>query len=159
MTTMLGPLNQTTPYYVIKVNATDNSWTSKFVFVAANAWDSAQSSWLDSTLSESTTYTFVIRHEANEANTAPGTTPSESIITQHPLTLEICGHTHDYSKIGNRIVMGNGGAPLTGSGDYGYGIVAMQSNGNLTVDEIDYETGAADSSFHFVVTPTGTVTE
>ena len=27
--------------YVINVNASDNSWTAKFVFVAGNAWDSA----------------------------------------------------------------------------------------------------------------------
>ncbi len=157
LSVMLGPLSQPKPYYSINVQATDSSWTSKFVFIAANAWDSAQSTWLETTLSQSTTYTFVIRHEANEANTAPGTTPSESIVTQHPLTLEICGHTHDYSKSGNRIVMGNGGAPLTGGGDYGYGVVAQLSNGNLTVDEYDYQTNAADSSFHFVVSPTGVV--
>jgi len=157
--TMLGPLNQTKPYYSIKVNATDGSWTSKFVFVAANAWDSTQSSWLETTLAEATTYTFVIRHEAAEANTAPGTTPSETIVGKYPLTLEICGHTHDVSKSGNRIVMGNGGAPLTGSGDYGYGLVTQRSDGNIIVDSINYQTGAADSSFHFVVTPTGTLTQ
>jgi hypothetical protein len=154
---MLGPIHQTNPYYSIEIDAEDGSWTSKFVFVAANAWDSGQSSWLESTLSKATTYTFVLRHEANEANTAPGVSPSESIITQHPLTLEICGHTHDYSKSGNRIVVGNGGAPLSGSADYGYGLVEQQSNGNLSVDMIDYQSGAADSSFHFVVTPTGSV--
>jgi hypothetical protein len=158
LSTMLGPISQTNPYYSMKISATDGSWTSKFVFIAANAWDSAQSSWLETTLAETTTYTFVIRHEANEANTAPGTTPSEAIVTKYPLTLEICGHTHDYSKSGNRIVIGNGGAPLSGSGDYGYGLVTQRSDGNIIVDEIDYMTGAADSSFHFVVTPTGTLT-
>ncbi len=159
LTTMLGPIGQTNPYYAIKINATDGSWTSKFVFIAGNAWDSAQSSWLDTTLAEATTYTFVLRHEATEANTAPGVTPSDSIIGKYPLTLEICGHTHDYSKSGNKIVMGNGGAPLTGSGDYGYGLVAQRSDGAIVVDEIDYQTGSADSSFHFVVTPTGTLTQ
>ena len=156
---LLGPINQTTPYYVIKVNAADSSWTSKFVFVAANAWDSTQQSWLQTTLAEATTYTFVMRHEANEASTAPGTTPSESIITQYPLTLEICGHTHTYSHSGNRIVMGNGGAPLTGSGDYGYGVVAQRSDGAIVVDEYDYQTNQPDSSFHFVVTPSGETTQ
>lgn len=159
LSTMLGPINQTNPYYAIKVSATDGSWTSKLVFIAANAWDSAQSSWLDTTLAESTTYTFVIRHEATEANTAPGVSPSDTIIAKYPLTLEICGHTHDYSKSGNKIVMGNGGAPLTGSGDYGYGLITQRSDGNIIVDEVDYQTNAADSSFHFVVTPTGTLTE
>ncbi len=159
LSTMLGPIQQTLPYYSIKVNATDGSWTSKFVFVAANAWDSAQSSWLETTLAEATTYTFVIRHEANEANTAPGTTPSEDIVVKYPLTLEICGHTHDVSKSGNRVVFGNGGAPLTGSGDYGYGLVTQRSDGDIIVDSIDYQTDAADPSFHFVVTPTGAVTQ
>jgi hypothetical protein len=159
LTTMLGPLGQTNPYYVININATDNSWTSKFVFIAANAWDSAQSSWLTSTLAVSTTYTFVVRHEATEANTAPGVTPSDSIISQYPLTLEINGHTHDYSKSGNKIVVGNGGAPLTGSGDYGYVIVQQRSDGAMIVDEYDYMTNTADSSFHFVLTATGTVTQ
>ena len=159
ISTMLGPISQTNPYYAIKINASDSSWTSKFVFIAANAWDSTQSSWLSSTLAETTTYTFVMRHEANEANTAPGTTPSEDIVTKYPVTLEICGHTHTYSHSGNRIVMGNGGAPITGSGNYGYGIVAQRSDGAIVVDEFDYQSNAADSSFHFVVTPTGTQTQ
>jgi hypothetical protein len=158
LTTMLGPLGQSLPYYVIKINGTGGAWTSKFVFIAANAWDSAQSSWLDSTLAEATTYTFVLRHEATEANTAPGVSPSDTIIAKYPLTLEICGHTHDVSKSGNKIVMGNGGAPLTGSGDYGYGLVTQRSDGAIVVDSIDYQTNVADSSFHFVVTPTGTLT-
>jgi hypothetical protein len=158
LSTMLGPIQQTLPYYVIKVTATDSSWTSKFVFIAGNAWDSAQSSWLTTTLAETTTYTFIIRHEPTEANTAPGVTPSDAIIKNYPLTLEICGHTHDYSKSGNKIVLGNGGAPLTGSGDYGYGIVQQRSDGAIVVDEYDYMTNTADPSFHFVVTPTGSLT-
>ena len=32
-------------------------------------------------------------------------------------------------------------------------------DGAIVVDEIDYQTGAADSNFHFVVTPTGTLTQ
>jgi len=159
LATMLGPLGQAKPYYAIDIAAPDDTWTSKFVFIAANAWDSAQSSWLDTTLAVSTTYTFVIRHEATEANTAPGVSPSDAIIEKYPLTLEICGHTHDYSKSGNKIVMGNGGAPLTGSGDYGYGVVAQRSDGAIVVDEYDYMTNAAVASFHFAVTPTGTLTE
>ncbi len=159
MSTMLGPINQTNPYYVIKINAIDLSWTSKFVFVAANAWDSWQGSWLETTLAEATTYTFVIRHEPVDAKIAPGTTPSESIITQYPLTLEICGHAHQYWHSDNRVVIGNGGAPLTGPGDFGYGIVAQRSDGAIVVDEHDYLTNRADGHFHFVVTPTGALTQ
>ena len=68
----LSPIGQTSPYYSININSTSGAWTSKFVFIAGNAWDSAQSSWLSTTLAVKTTYTFVIRHEATEANTAPG---------------------------------------------------------------------------------------
>ncbi len=158
LSTMLAPIQQTLPYYVIKVNATDGSWTSKFVFVAANAWDSTQSAWLTTAMGEATTYTFVIRHEPNDATTAPGTTPSEAIITQFPVTLEICGHTHNYSHTGNRVVLGNGGAPLTGSGDYGFGTFAQRADGAIVVDEVNYKTGATDPAFHFVVTPAGAIT-
>jgi hypothetical protein len=154
--TMLGPIGQTSPYYSININSTSGAWTSKFVFIAGNAWDTAQSSWLSTTLAVKTTYTFVIRHEATEANTAPGVTPSDSIIASYPLTLEINGHTHSYEwSDTNKVIVGNGGAPLSGSGNYGYGLVQQQSDGDISIDMIDYESGSADSSFHRVLTPTG----
>jgi hypothetical protein len=159
LSTMLAPIQQTLPYYVINIDALDGSWTSKFVFVAANAWDATQSAWLTTALAVPTTYTFVIRHEPTDANTAPGTTPSEAIIAQAPVTLEICGHTHDYSHTTNRVVLGNGGAPLTGTGNYGFGVFEQRSDGAIVVDEVDYQTGAKDASFHFVVTPAGAITQ
>lgn len=158
ISTMLGPIKQTNAYYSININSTSGTWTSKFVFIAGNAWDSAQSSWLETTLAVSTTYTFVIRHEATEADTAPGVTPSDSIIAKYPLTLEINGHTHTYEwSETNKVIIGNGGAPLTGSGDYGYGLIQQQSNGDITVDMIDYMSGSADSSFHRELTPAGSL--
>ncbi|MGH7329958.1 MAG: hypothetical protein ACREJX_16555, partial [Polyangiaceae bacterium] len=96
MSQMLAPLGQTKPYYSINVNASDNSWTSKFVFIAANAWDNTQSTWLDTTLSQATTYTFIIRHEPTQANTAPGVTPSDAILGRYPYTMKIVGHSHTY---------------------------------------------------------------
>lgn len=158
LSTMMAPLQQTLPYYVINIDATDGSWTSKFVFVAANAWDSTQESWLTAAMAVKTTYTFVVRHEPSDSNTAPGVTPSEAIISPYPITLEICGHVHDYSHTGNRVVLGNGGAPLTGSGNYGYGVFQQRADGAIVVDEIDYQTGKTDPAFHFVVTPTGQIT-
>jgi hypothetical protein len=159
LSVMLKPQGQTSPYYSININSTKSgAWTSKFVFVAANAWNSTQSAWLTKTLAVATTYTFVIRHEATEANTAPGVTPSDEIINKYPLTLEINGHTHDYEwSSTNKCIVGNGGAPLSGSGTYGYGLVQQESDGNITVDMIDYETGTTVSGFHRVLTPTGTI--
>ena len=63
-----------------------------------------------------TTYTFIMRHEAASANTAPGVTPSETIMAKYPYTLAIVGHTHDYEKSGAKeVIFGNEGAPLTTS--------------------------------------------
>jgi hypothetical protein len=153
---MLAPLGQSKPYYSINVNGTGGAWTAKFVFVAANAWDAAQSSWLDSTLSQTTTYTFILRHESASANTAPGVTPSEQIMAKHPYTLSIVGHTHTYEKSGAKeVIFGNGGAPLSGSGSYGFGLVQQLASGVIQVDMIDYSSVQPVSSFEFRVNPDG----
>ena len=68
---LLAPIEQTSPYYSININAIDSSWTSKFVFIAANAWDSTQSSWLSGVMAQTTTYTFVIRHESTGTSGPP----------------------------------------------------------------------------------------
>ena len=156
---LLAPINQTKPYYSINIQSTSGAWTAKFVFVAANAWDSTQSSWLSSTLGQSTTYTFVVRHEDSTANTAPGVTPSETIIHQHPYTIEICGHTHTYAHYGSEhlVVVGNGGAPLTGSVNYGYVIARQRSDGAMVFQAFDYDTNAVFDQF--AVTATGAATQ
>jgi hypothetical protein len=155
MSKMLGPLGKQTPYYRIDINATDSSWTAKFLFVAANAWDSAQQTWLDQQMSQSTTYTFIVRHEPKAAS-SPGTGPSETVMASHPYTLALVGHTHTYGKTGTKqVTIGNGGAPLTGSGNYGFALIKQRADKSITVDMIDYSTGQADSSFHFAVNPDG----
>jgi hypothetical protein len=158
---MLAPIQKTDPYYAIEVDAADKSWTAKFVFVAANAWSSAQSTWLAATLAKPTTYTFVIRHEPASANTAPGVSPSEQLMTQYGYTLAIVGHTHSYGHYPDtpkQALVGNGGAPLT-SKDYGYAIFSQRSDGAIVGDMINWNTGAADSYFHFAVKPDGTLTQ
>jgi hypothetical protein len=163
MSQMLGPINQTNPYYSINVSASDNSWTAKFVITAANSWDTAQQTWLQTTLAQPTTYTFVVRHEASDATPPlpPGVAGVDALLSQYPYTLLIAGHAHTYghySDAPQTIVIGNGGAPLS-SKDYGFGLLSQRCDGNIVVDEIDYMTGATDSEFHFVVTPTGQITQ
>jgi hypothetical protein len=154
LTQMLQPLGQTNPYYAININGT--GWTSKFVFVAANAWTSAQSSWLSSTLAQPTTYTFILRHESASANTAPGVSPAEQIMSGYPYTLSIVGHTHTYQKSGSKeVIFGNGGAPLSG-GNYGFGLIQQRASDNaIQVDMIDYSTMQPDTSFEFAVNADG----
>ena len=153
---MLQPLGQTNPYYAINVNDTAGTWTAKFVFIAANAWTSAQSSWLDSTLAQPTTYTFVVRHEPAAANTAPGVSPSEQIMAKYPYTLSIVGHSHTYNKSGAKeVIVGNGGAPLTGGVNYGFGLLQQRSDQAIQVDMIDYSSLQPNTSFRFAVNPDG----
>ncbi len=157
LTKMLGPIGQADPYYAVDVNATDGSWTAKLVFVAANAWSPAQAAWLDTTLARTTTYTIIVRHEARAANTAPGVTPSEQIMASHPYTLAIVGHSHTYEhRPGREVIIGNGGAPLSGSKNYGFGVIGQRTDGALQVDMVDYASGTADTAFRFAVKPDGT---
>lgn len=131
------------PYYSFTVSSSDstNPWTAKFVIIAANAWDSGQSSWLTSTMQQDTTYTFVVRHESYQddgeaSSDQPGDEgASDQIIDQYPYTMLLVGHTHEYSQStsGNgqvELIVGNGGAET--SGPPGYVICSQQSNGNVS---------------------------
>ena len=152
---MLHPIGQSQPYYVEHYAAMDGSWNAKFVFVACNAWGTAQSSWLTTALSEPTTYTFVVRHEGVDAMSQTPCSASQTIIGQHPLTLLIVGHTHTYRhySTNKEIIVGNGGAPLTTGMNYGYVIVTRNSIGNLVITAKDYMTGAILDTF--TITPSG----
>jgi hypothetical protein len=156
MQKLLAPLGQTKPYYGIHIDAKDGSWTAKLLFVAANAWDTAQAQWLSTAMAQPTTYTFVVRHEPSQATTAPGVTPSEQIMAQHPYTLAIVGHTHTYGKTGARqVTIGNGGAPLVSGGNFGFGLLTQRPDGAIQVDMVDYQSGKTDAAFHFAVHPDG----
>lgn len=146
---MLAPIGVTTPYYTVEIASLHSAWTAKLVVVAPNAWTDAQATWLGDELARPTTYTFVVRHEHTSATAAPGTQPSQDIILQHPFTLLVSGHTHKYAhNVPEReIIVGNGGAPLTGGGNYGYVIVRQQPNGDILVASYDYETNAAIDQF------------
>lgn len=146
---MVQPIGEQLPYFTERFAAADKSWTAKFVFVAANAWDRAQESWLEQQLSEPSTYTFIVRHEPSQSDTAPGVGPSDQIIIKHPYTMLITGHTHSYRHIPayRTIIVGNGGAPLTSDVNYGYVIIARQPDGTIGVTSYDYETRAVVDQF------------
>jgi hypothetical protein len=149
MSKYLGPIGKTLPYYSININASDGSWTAKFVFMAMNAWDSAQAAWLPTVLAQPTTYTFLVRHEGSNASNAPGVLPSDEIIAQYPYTLMIRGHTHTYQYNGSNkeVVVGNGGAPITGGVNYGYVIAEQQVDGSINFTNYDYSTNAVADTF------------
>ncbi len=149
LTKMLAPIGLSDPYYTFNVSAADGSWTAKFVFIAANAWSAAQGTWLEAELAKPTTYTFVVRHEPAAANTAPGVKPSEAIINKHPVTLRLVGHTHtyQYKSDTHEIIVGNGGAPLSGGVNYGYVLVKRRADAAIEFRAVDYSTGQTTSTF------------
>jgi hypothetical protein len=154
MSKMLAPLGKSEPYYSINVNGANNAWTAKFVIVACNYWSSTQATWLDTELAKPTTYTFVVRHMGSDATTAPCLSGSSNnaaqIMGSHPLTLLIAGHTHTFAYYPSekQIIVGNGGAPLSGAINYGYVVAEAQSPGGpLTVKEYDYSTNASQQTY------------
>ena len=157
---MVSDIGESSAYYIERFAAADKSWTAKFIFVAANAWDADQNAlvttWLEQ---EPTTYTFVVRHEAHYSTTAPGVPPTTLLLATVPNTLLITGHTHTYERVPEykEIIVGNGGAPLTGDFDYGYAIVARQPDGTLQITMKDYMTLAVLDQYS--VNPDGSVVQ
>jgi hypothetical protein len=145
---LLGEIGQTNPYYRVRIDAANGTWSAKFLVIAANFWSDTQSSWLDTAMNEATTYTFVVRHEGSDAvNT--GVSDSDGVIKNHPYTLLLAGHTHtfSYDAANRQVITGIGGAPLTGSIDYGYVIAMQQPDGRITFTVYDYQTKAVIQTF------------
>jgi len=155
----VAPLGKSTPYYTIPINATDGSWTSKFIIVACNAWDSTQQSWLQAQLAQPTTYTFLVRHEDPTANTGPCVNQMDTLLKTATYNALIVGHVHQFcsgslssvtkctypaSNV-KFFVVGNGGANTNGDG-----YVTVQQNGStFSVTDYDYSTNTQVASFTF----------
>ena len=146
---LVGPIGETRPYFIERFAAIDGSWSAKFVFVAANAWDDRQATWLDAVLQQPTTYTFVVRHEPHEATAAPGVAPSVAIVAKHPVTLNLVGHIHTYrhDPASLELLVGNGGAPLSTAVDFGYTIIGRKPDGSLDISSFNYLTNALIDEF------------
>jgi hypothetical protein len=54
---------------------------------------------------------------------------------------------HNYSHSGKQLLEGVGGAPLTGSANYGYATVEQMASGGLRVRQYDYKTKQVVSTF------------
>ena len=158
MSKMIQPMGFNAPCYSVNFMNTAKTWTAKLVVIAGNSWTPTQATWLETTLANPTTYTFVVRHESTAATTAPGVTPSTTIIKKHPLTLLIVGHEHTYkhNATEKEVICGNGGAPLVSATSYGYGMVERRADGAIKFAEYDYMSHAVIDSF--VVNPDGTPT-
>jgi hypothetical protein len=157
--TILSP-NWKLPYYTFDVKT--DAGLARFIMVADTAWDANESAWLSTTLTNAEAqakYIFVFRHYPldtffGDNNVDPELMAEESIIKAHHYSLLITGHTHQYKHdytgdpSGRAIIMGLGGAPLTGNAAYyGYLTVAQQANGSLTVTVFDDGNGNMTDAF------------
>jgi hypothetical protein len=142
---LLKPIGKTLPYYTLDFAETNGAWTAKFLMVACNAWDPAQADWLSGELARATTYTFVVRHEPPNTD-APCVPSVDGMLANASYDLLIAGHSHSYYHFGKTLVVGNGGAPISGNTPFGYAIVDQQANG-FVVTQRDYATGQPLSSF------------
>src|SRR5439155_26154711 len=118
---MLAPINKGS-YYSFRVDDTAGRWTAKFIITACNMWSATQSSWLQSELAVPTTYTFVARHHPLGSN-GPCNLEMDGIIrASTTINGFLTGHTHTvyFSGSAKELVEGVGGAPITGTANYGY---------------------------------------
>ncbi len=148
MNSLVTPLGKTLPYYAISVNDTGGTWTSKFLITACNMWNPTQKSWLTAQLGMSTTYTFVVRHMALGSN-GPCNTEMDPIIQGATLDGLLAGHTHTvyFSSSSKELVEGVGGAPITGSANYGFATVEKNSGSGFTVKQYDYQSAAVVNTY------------
>ncbi|MCU1278360.1 MAG: hypothetical protein JWM53_1906, partial [bacterium] len=152
----LAPAGSTKPYFRIDVPTPLGS--AKFVFIAANAWSTEQGDWIKTQLADPTHYTFIIRHEAPNDQSAPGVPPSDTLMMGAPTTVAFFGHTHVYQRIDpSHIIAGNGGAPLDSGTQYGFVLVKQRADGNLSLQAIDQATGNPIDAW--AVTPDGKLTQ
>jgi hypothetical protein len=139
----LAPISSR-PYYSINVQTSLGRAT--FVFVADNAWDSTQSSWLEQVLTEADAnarYTFVLRHHPEGDTSVSTNTMIMAQIRRHRFAMFLSGHNHTYQHMttdnGRDLVIGLGGARLLAAGAtyHGYVMVDQQPNGTLLVTVYD----------------------
>jgi hypothetical protein len=116
------------PYYYETITA-PNGDSAKFVITAANAWDSNQVAWLGTTLAIPSTFTFIARHEPDDAVGCTDSTANDNTTSNCPfiadvqtainaatvpVTGKLEGHTHDirFDTYNDAIVSGSGGVAI-----------------------------------------------
>jgi hypothetical protein len=147
LSTMVKPLGKDLPYYTVPFTAADGSFTAKLIIVACNAWDQTQKTWLDGELAKQTTYTIVSRHQPSSATAGPCVGDVDALLAQHPYDLLIVGHSHTFARDNREIIVGNGGAPITGNVPFGFAIVDQRPGSGFVITQYDYSSAAPLGSF------------
>lgn len=123
---LVTPIGKTTPYYSIPVQT--SAGAASFIVVACNAWDATQKAWLQTELASAAPFKFIVRHESLTA-AAPCTSEVNPMLAATNYSLLLVGHTHLFSHSAKELIVGMGGAPITGSTPYGYVTVEQLGGG------------------------------
>jgi hypothetical protein len=139
------------PYY--RVDVQTSTGLAVFLIVADDVWDSAEQSWLTQQLTDAdlrAKYTFVSKHHPNRNTDHPEFQQIFDLVTAHKYTLFMTGHSHYYrhdSRDPRVLVMGVGGAPLSGGNFWGYGTVRQGPDDRIYVTIYDQATNHVEDQF------------
>jgi hypothetical protein len=142
----LAPISST-PYYYRDIQT--SMGLARFVFIADDAWDSTESDWLTSVLSEADTlakYTIVSHHHNLAASTSGNYATIVDLIQAHKYALHLTAHTHTYEHdttddpSGRTVIVGVGGASDAVNPALGYATVVQGLDGRLYFTMYDSST-------------------
>jgi hypothetical protein len=70
-------------------------------------------------------------------------------MAKHTYTLAVVGHSHEYryDPHAREIIVGNGGAPLTGASNHGYVIARQRPDGAIVFTSYDFATNGVVETF------------
>ncbi len=145
---VVKPLGKTLPSYEVPFSDTAGHWTAKLLIIACNAWSPAQKTWLAAALGRRTDYTFLARHEPM-GSTAPCNTEMDAMLKASGTryTMLLVGHVHNYAHSGKQLLEGVGGAPLTGTANFGFATVEQRLDGGVRVRQYDSTTNTVVSTY------------
>ncbi len=141
---LVKPLGKTLPYYSVPIQT--STGLARFILVACNAWDATQKAWLQNELNAAAQFKIIVRHEAI-GTAAPCTAEMDPMIAASPYNLLLVGHTHLFAHRGNELVIGMGGAPISGSTPYGFVTIQQLAAGGWHVVQYDSTTNLPVSNF------------
>jgi hypothetical protein len=140
------------PYYFVDIHT--SMGLARFVFVADDAWDSTESTWLSGVLTEADTlaqYTIVSHH--HPVSQTGGNYPAIwSMIKSHKYALHLTAHQHLYSHdtaddaSGRSVIVGTGGS--SDETMLGYATVEQGVDGRLYFTMYDAATDSAMDSWN-----------
>jgi hypothetical protein len=148
LSALVTPLGRALPYYAFDVRDTAGQWTAKFLITACNAWGPAQKAWFTTELARPTTFTFIARHHPLGSD-GPCNLEQDPMIQAATYDGLLVGHTHSvyFSAAKKQLVEGVGGAPISGTANYGYATVEQRPQGGFTVLQYDYQTNTPVSTY------------